>query len=276
MSFIPSLCSKPLTVAHRGARAHAPENTLYAADLAYNLGAQMWELDVCYTKDFELVVIHDDTLCRTTNVEDLFPDRESYKVCDFTLEEIRHLDAGSWFVKTDPFQTLASLDKERVENFQNLKVPTLKEALLLTKELNWFVNVEIKDHLPLIGHERVTKDVIDCIKECEMAERVLLSSFQHIYLYEAKKIMPTLPRGVLVEDNRPQNPLALCKEIKALAYHPSRELLLHEEIKALEEAGIYVNVWTVNDMAEAKTMLEAGVKGIITDFTKNCVDILAK
>lgn len=85
----------PLVVAHRGARGHAPENTLTAAALGYAVQADLWELDANYTKDGKLVVMHDDTLVRTTDVETAFPGRPSYRVCDFTLDEIKSLDAGS-------------------------------------------------------------------------------------------------------------------------------------------------------------------------------------
>ena len=77
----------PLVIAHRGARGHAPENTLTSAELGHSVGADLWELDVNYTRDYKMVVVHDDTLVRTTNVEEVYPGRSSYRVCDFTLEE---------------------------------------------------------------------------------------------------------------------------------------------------------------------------------------------
>ena len=92
----------PLVVAHRGARGHAPENTLTAAALGYAVQADLWELDANYTKDGKLVVMHDDTLVRTTDVETAFPGRPSYRVCDFTLDEIKSLDAGSWYAGRAP------------------------------------------------------------------------------------------------------------------------------------------------------------------------------
>ena len=98
----------PLVVAHRGARGHAPENTLVSAALGHAADADLWELDVNYTKDGRLVVVHDDTLTRTTNVESAFPGRPSYRVCDFTLEEIRSLDTGSWYAGRDPFGRVAA------------------------------------------------------------------------------------------------------------------------------------------------------------------------
>ncbi len=271
MSILASLLSKKLCIAHRGARAYAPENTLEAARLGYDVGSHMWELDANYTKDFQLVILHDDTLTRTTNVEQVFPNRDSYRVCDFTLEEILSLDAGSWYGETDPFQTIHELTEEKINSYKGLKVPTLEEALNLTRELNWFVNLEIKNHEHLIGHERVTKDVINLVKSCKVEDRVLLSSFQHTYLREAKQIMPELPRGALIEKERPENPLALCQELEVVAYHPGRQFLHIEDIAPLREAGYYIYVWTVNDMEEAKKLFEAGITGIFTDFPEQCL-----
>jgi glycerophosphoryl diester phosphodiesterase len=87
----------PTTVAHRGASAYAPENTLAAVDKADALGIEWVENDVQRTKDGELVIMHDTTLDRTTNVEKVFPRRSPWKVSDFTAAEIRKLDAVSWF-----------------------------------------------------------------------------------------------------------------------------------------------------------------------------------
>jgi glycerophosphoryl diester phosphodiesterase len=96
-----------LCIAHRGAASLAPENTLAAAHKALALGAGMWELDVSVTADGELVVLHGDSLARTTNVQAFFPQRSPWQISTFTLAEVRKLDAGSWFVDIDPFGTIA-------------------------------------------------------------------------------------------------------------------------------------------------------------------------
>src|SRR5262245_42916601 len=93
IDFVPA----PLIAAHRGASAVAPENTLAAFDAARRAGADLYELDIQETLDHQLVVIHDSTLDRTTNVEELYPGRAPWRVRDFTLAEIQTLDAGDWF-----------------------------------------------------------------------------------------------------------------------------------------------------------------------------------
>lgn len=185
----------PLVVAHRGARGHAPENTLTAAALGYAVQADLWELDANYTKDGKLVVMHDDTLVRTTDVETAFPGRPSYRVCDFTLDEIKSLDAGSWYAGRDQFGRVAAgeIDADTLKSFDGLTVPTLEEALAFTKDNGWYVNVEIKNHSHLIGHETVTKDVLDLIRRLDMVEQVIISSFQHRYLEECRVLCPEMP-----------------------------------------------------------------------------------
>lgn len=99
-------------MAHRGASKSAPENTLAAFRAARSAGADLYELDVQQTKDQELVVIHDATLARTTNAEEVFPDRSPWRVRDFTLAELRQLDAGSWFgarYAGEPIPTLSDV-----------------------------------------------------------------------------------------------------------------------------------------------------------------------
>lgn len=268
---------KPLVIAHRGARGHAPENTLAAASLGHTAHADLWELDVNYTRDFALVVMHDDTLPRTTDVQQKFPDRASYRVCDFTLAELRTLDAGSWYAEKDPFGRIAAneVSPQTLATFSPLPIPTLEEALRLTISLNWAVNVEIKDHAHLIGHDTVTKDVIDLIRVLGLTgEQLILSSFQHQYLREARDLFPALPTGALVEDVRPEDPVALCREMGAVAYHPDRKILAPGDLVACQAAGIAVNVWTVNDMDEATRLLNEGATGIITDFPAACRDLL--
>ena len=104
---------QPLVIAHRGASAYAPENTLAAIDKAADLGFRWVENDVQRTKDGQLVVVHDDSLNRTTDVEEVFPDRAPWKVKDFTAAEIARLDAGSWFSP----------------RFAGARVPTLKQYM---------------------------------------------------------------------------------------------------------------------------------------------------
>lgn len=280
----------PLVIAHRGARAHAPENTLAAARLAHTVKADMWELDTGLTRDGHPVVIHDDTLERTTDVAKRpeFADRAPWHVDEFTLAEIRSLDAGSWFGETDPFGTVASgeVAAAATASFKGEKIPTLEEALRLTHHLDWRVNVEIKSHAGRPGHETVTREVASLITKLGMENSVVISSFQHAYLREAAALLPSVPRGALVE--RPakggvsqagrnagtaiverltaDKAVAMCKDAEAEFFHPDKAFLDPALVAAVQGEGFGINVWTVNTPEDLRRMLEYGVRGIITDF----------
>src|SRR5205085_371482 len=138
-----------------GDSSHAPENTLEAAALGHRAGADGWEFDVRLTRDGVPILLHDPSLVRTTDVVLAYPGDPradlGYLAAEFTLEEIRRLDAGSWFVAPDggprsatEFGTLRDLDPAARASFGSgrVRVPTLAEALVLTAELDWLVNVE--------------------------------------------------------------------------------------------------------------------------------------
>lgn len=268
-------------IAHRGARGVAPENTLIAAKRAYESGADMWETDVQFTSDKNTVLVHDDTLERTTDVESVYPGRESYAVSDFTLEEIRRLDAGSWFVNTDPFGTIAEdkVPSEAVQDFRGVAVPTLREALELTKRLDWKVNLEIK---PLEGDaELLVQKVLDQVAKMEMESQVVISSFDHSIVRLAGELSPEISRGVLVKEARP-GVLRLMRENGAGFYNISGAALDERqarqnlrELKAAEE-GFGVNIYTVNEEEALESLIKNPlIDGIFTDFPGRLNSILS-
>lgn len=257
----------PLNIAHRGARSVAPENTLAAAQKAIDCGADMWELDVAMTADGIPFLLHDDTLTRTSNAREFFPDRSPWAAHDFTWAEIRQLDFGSWFEAHDPFGEIAAgtVSRAELDRYRGLPAPTLEEALLFTRDHHWRVNVEIKD-LQNTPHETdAVEKVVNLIERLEMVEQVLLSSFNHRYLGRAKAANPQLEVGVLVYQPTP-DPLNLLKTFQSTTYHPEQRLMQSPEIARLRQAGVAVNIWTVNESESMQTLIEAGASGIITDF----------
>jgi len=140
------LPAKPNILGHRGASHIAPENTIIALELAAEHGAVGVEIDVRYTADEELVLMHDDTLTRTTDVAEKFPVRKNDKIDQFTLTDLKELDAGSWFYDHDPFGAIASgaITQEQAKDYQGVKIPTLLEALNTSKALNFIVDFDIK------------------------------------------------------------------------------------------------------------------------------------
>lgn len=258
---------RTMIIAHRGACSLAPENTLAAARQALRLGADMWELDTQLTRDGELVVVHDDRLERTSNARQALPGRRPWFVRDLTLDEIRRLDCGSWFNRQDPFKQIAAgaVSRSDQESYAGERAPTLREALMFTRDNDWRVNVEIKSLGRAPGAASVVEKVVALIEELGMTDRVLISSFNQRYLERVKAANPAIATGVLV--GLPVlNPPALLRRLKAQAYHPCAMVIRPEAIAALRRCGFEVNVWTVNDEKTMRRLIEAGVSGIITDF----------
>ncbi len=258
---------RTLNIAHRGARSLAPENTLAAAHKALGIGADMWELDVGLTSDGELIIIHDDSLDRTSNARQLFPERSPWLVHQFKLGEIRRLDFGSWFNEQDPFKQIAAgaVTGADVKRYVGERAPTLREALAFTLDNDWRVNVEIKDLSATPGGAAVVDKVVALIQELGMIDRVLVSSFNHQYLEQVRAITSDLATGALVTLPDPDPP-ALLRRLHAQAYHPFAMAIQPQDIAALRKQGFDVNVWTVNDETVMRIFIEAGASGIFTDF----------
>jgi glycerophosphoryl diester phosphodiesterase len=267
------LDTHPRCIAHRGAASLAPENTLAAARKALQLGADMWELDVSVTADGELVVLHDDSLARTTDVRAVFPHRAPWLISDFTLAEIKTLDAGSWFVETNPFGTIAAgmVTPAEQDEWRGQSIPTLAEALMFTWEQDWRVNVEIKELISPLKTFPVVEAVIELIETLDMVDQVLLSSFVHTYMVRAKSLQPGIAVAALLDVGEPlilpkiQN-LGQDKASAFDAIHPHYTSVDSETTRSLRRAGVAVNPWTVNDPLEMERLIGAGVTGIFTDF----------
>lgn len=259
--------NRVLNIAHRGARSLAPENTILAARKAVAAGADMWELDVTMSADGELVILHDDTLERTSNAREVFPERSPWNVSDFTMEELRRLDFGSWFAAQDPYGQIAAavVSKEEQERFQGTAIPTLQEALEFTRDYHWRINVEIKDATGLPADKDIVERVVRMIDQLNMAPLVLISSFNHSYLERSKAANPMIATGALIEAPV-NNPAELLAKLEAQALNPSLALTTPEMISDLRSRGYDVYVWTVNDEKDMRALIEAGVSGIITDF----------
>lgn len=268
---------RTLVIAHRGARSLAPENTIAAAKQAIRAGADMWELDVQLSADGRPVVVHDRTLERTSNVGRVpeFADRAPWPVEAFTLEELRRLDFGSWFVETDPFGRIAAgrVDPRDIEKYRGQTVPTLEEALAFSRDNDIGVNVEIKDLSHLQGGEEVVEKTVRMVEELGLQERVLLSSFNLDYLRRVRELNPGLAAGLIVEKQLTA-PLSILRDLGLRAYHPSLRIADPIETAALKDEGFMVNVWTINETRDMVRYIAAGATGIITDFPQRLAKIV--
>lgn len=253
--------------AHRGARSLAPENTMAAIEKGFQEGAHLWETDISVTRDGELVLFHDDTLERTTDALHVFPGRESYAISDFTLEELRQLDAGSWFVETDPFGQIAAgrVSKEEAESFRGIQIPLLSEGLAFTVEKGWPVNLEIKTLLgSAVGFPVVDRVLEEVCASGINPKMVFFSSFDHSLIDEIKAKAPEYEiQALLGDDGETENNWG---DFSYPVFNANHKLLTADEIRSVVARGHRVNLYTVNDVEKMKTYMEAGVSVLITDF----------
>lgn len=239
----------PLILAHRGASAYAPENTLAAFRLARELGADGVELDVQLTRDHVPVVIHDDLVDRTTDGHG--------RVTELTIAEISRLDAGTWKTEDycgEPIPTLAQVF-EALSDW--LKPVGNKPACL--------INVELKtERLTTDGLER---EVLNTIARYGVQNRILLSSFNPLSLVRAKQINPRLPRGLLYDSSMPVylRGAWLRWWVNPQAMHPEHPMIDARYMQWAHSKRLQVNTWTVDDPAEAQRLATLGVRAIITN-----------
>lgn len=229
-----------IVIAHRGASAYAPENTLSSLKLAVEQGAQAVEIDVQLTKDGKLVVIHDWKVDRTTN-------GEGY-IHELDFDYIRSLDCGSWFS----------------DEFKGERVPTLKEVFEVIPE-TMMLNIEIKEIER--GRSGFEKMVLDEIYEAGRLDSVIISTFHHGIIKRLHEMEPKLKLALLTSSEILNlNKYLDDNGLKSYSYHPEVNLITKDTIKELEERDIKTYVWTVNTLVDFKWLASIGVHGVITNY----------
>lgn len=271
MTFFDNFQSFRLIAAHRGYRAHHPENTLSAFKASVGR-CHFIELDIQMSKDFVPVVFHDLSLKRTSNAEEKCEQLglQSLNVNDWTLSQLRTLDIGSWFLDTDPFGTVLRKEISPVELLKEMPqtVMTLEEVLLHPSLRKIPLNIEIKDHRGKEQNKKVTESVLEVIQKTKSSTRVLISSFNHDYLVIAKNCNPTISTAALQNRSHPRNLVDYLKSLGVAAYHPADDITDPSLIKTLRAAGLGINVYTVNSTKRQQELFTIGATGVFTDFPK--------
>ena len=237
-------------IAHRGASAYAPENTLPAVRLGVDMRADLVEIDVQRTKDGRLVVMHDTTLARTTDVEQKFPDRAPWRIADFTLDEIRTLDAGSW----------------KSPEYGGTPVPTFEEVLDQLEPTGTGLQLEMKEPglYPGIG-EQVAAELErrpHWLRPDPEERLLVVQSFDRDFVRSFHQRMPQVRVGVLGAPAPEQ-----LGEVATYAnqVNPHHLEASPEYVTAVHSHGMTINPYTVDDPATMRVLIERGVDGIISN-----------
>lgn len=239
-------------LAHRGAGTLAPENTLAALRVGRERGYRAVEFDAVLAADQVPVLLHDETLERTTNGHGC--------VADLTAKQLAQLDAGSWFAP----------------EFAREPVPTFADAVALCRAQDTWINIEIK---PVAGFEAVTGDVVaretarlyaDCLRmdgdrAAHIDARVpLMSSFSQDALRATRAAAPHLPRGWLT-DQVPDDWADHMEALGCVALHTNQKYLTPEQAHAIKSAGYWLFCYTVNIPVRAALLLSWGMDAFCTD-----------
>ena len=232
---------RPLIIAHRGYRENYPENTLASFGAALDVGVEMIELDVMLSKDRRVVVIHDATLERTTDGRG--------PVSNYTLQELKELDAGSWFHP----------------RFAGERLPALEEVLDLVSGRT-LVNIEIKAsayeaHKP---PDAIESQVIDLVNLKNVRATVLVSSFEWKILENIKNLEDVPATALLCKHPADGDNVGLCTRLNAFSWHPNCRELKYEQVRIMHEAGIRVFPYNVDSPEEYQRMIQMNVDGVIT------------
>ncbi|MFW9794977.1 MAG: glycerophosphodiester phosphodiesterase [Candidatus Thorarchaeota archaeon] len=218
--------NRKIVIAHKGASAYAPENTLRSFEKAWELGADMIELDLRETADGHLVCIHDPTVDRTTDGVG--------NVSSLSLKELQMLDAGS-----------------------GEQIPLLEDVLKFARG-----KIQVNIDLKILGAE---SRIIEMVSQLNMNNDVFVSSFLHLTLLQIKEIDESFRVAVLVNTEIDEL-ATYSKELGAFAINPSKELTTYALVQDAHERELKVFPWTVNDEELMMNLLDVGVDGLITDF----------
>ncbi|HIV81344.1 MAG TPA: glycerophosphodiester phosphodiesterase [Candidatus Salinicoccus merdavium] len=236
---------------HRGAMGHYPENTMLGFNKAQEMGADGIEIDVHLTKDKQVVVMHDENLDRTTTDKGL--------IKDWKIFDLKKVKTGMKFKKLPKYN----------ETWHKERVPELFEVLALVAKDNMVINIELKTDV----HEYpgIEREVHHVVASHGMKERVVFSSFNLETLKRLKKHDSNV-RIAYLTNKLPKNYEEMMDKYDLEAIHLNVKSAL-ENIGLMKEKGIFFRIWTVNDREQMQQLIDAGVRGIITDYPDTALEI---
>ncbi|WP_262173651.1 glycerophosphodiester phosphodiesterase [Saccharococcus sp. Marseille-Q5394] len=234
--------------AHRGASGNFPENTIAAFMEAARLPVFGVEFDVHMSADGELVVIHDESIDRTS-------DGTGY-VKDMSLAELKKHDFGNWFSP----------------EFLGETIPTLADVLEVFDSTDHKLNIELKSDI--FPYEGMVEKVLDLIAERQMESRIIISSFDHSAISTVKRFNPQIETAALFMEVL-VHPMDYLNKIPTDALHILFPAALRPTIAEVINSGMPVRTFTVNDKTYAQTLKQAGVQAIFTDYPEKLYSFLS-
>jgi len=224
---------------HRGAYAHAPENTLTGFQMAADMGADGVELDIQLTKDGEVVVIHDESVDRTSDGHGF--------VKDYTLSELKKFN----------------INKRGIIPPRFMEIPTLAEVLELLKSMELKINIELKTGI--IFYEKIEEKALEIVGKYDISNKVVWSSFNHLSVLKIKRLEPLAQTallcggGIIVTGEQ-------CEKTGSYALHPDiRQLRCPGLVGDCRKRGVKINAWAANEPEELQYAVGLGADAVITN-----------
>jgi glycerophosphoryl diester phosphodiesterase len=261
------LPAKPEVIAHRCGGYLGPENTLEAASTAIGYGIAGIECDVQVSSDGIPFLLHDDTLQRTTNVNEVFPLRASDNADSFTIAELETLDTGSWFVTSDPFNTIRDgfVSATQVASYQNATIPTLQEAAAFAADHSLILNVDFKQ--PAASHPYYSDYLNICLStigSVGMDSHVWITSRNASWLEFTIQNYPAMITALTLDNPLPQNTASF--EDKEFDMINTNMEIPNGVYHQLETEGVPVNAWTVDFAFRFSQLWCLGVDSVTSDI----------
>ena len=232
----------PWVIAHRGYSQNFPENTLAAVQAALTAGVPMIEIDVMFSRDRRLVVIHDASLDRTTNGQGA--------VNDFTMAELKQLDAGSWFGS----------------KFADERLPEMSEVLdLVNGQAQLNIEIKADAYEPHHPPDAIERQIVDLVKQKNMQDSVLISSFEIDILVQIASMEDPPAIALISKTPASKRIVDICSHLKMFSWHPNQLMVTSRQVKRMHAAGLRVFPYNVDSFEDYKQMIDLKVDGVITN-----------
>lgn len=252
--------SKTLVWAHRGASGYAPENTMASFQKAAEMGADGLELDIQLSKDGEIVVIHDETIDRTSNGSGWVKDLTLAELKSFDYNYQNGMNIGGINSGTSEKRELKKVYPE----YDFSEIPTMREVFELIAPTDLTINIEVKTGV--VFYPRIEEKILAMVRDFSMEDRVIYSSFNHSTVVRIKELNPDAEVGFLYADG-PIGVVEYAKKHGVDALHPALYNLRYPDfVKDCKESGIKIHTWTVNEASYMKMCLQYGIEAIITNY----------
>jgi glycerophosphoryl diester phosphodiesterase len=260
------LPDKPIIISHRGGGFYAPENTIEAMQYAVDQGITYLEVDVQVSNDGQLFLLHDDTLKRTTDVEDLYPNQADYDAATFDMVDLRSLDAGSWYVDNDPYQMKrkGEVRSAEVESYRGIKIPLFEEALNFSRDNSIFLDVDFKEpddaHPYYNQYYTMVYDEINA-SGISLDRFIIFSEFNS----NLQNVEGTFPDCITTIDLNKDTPKPTkFSSLDGASFHHS---VPDDIVQSYLDAGLEVNIYTVISTMRFSQLWSIGVNYVVSDLS---------